>query len=81
MNECVSRFESISLQNPTINGWIGKVSVELGEEKKDLTCISGCMGSEFNGKIIVDGNSDELHLAPSWCNDGNNCTLIIAGNQ
>ena len=81
MNECVSSFESISLKNPTTNGWIGNVSLKLGGEKKDLTCISGCTGSEFDGKIIVDGDSDEKHLAPTWCNKGNNCTLIIAGKR
>ena len=80
-NECFLSLESISVQNPTINGWIGNISLTLGGENKDLICISGCTGSEFNGTLIVDGDSDERHLAPTWCNNGNNCTLIIAGRQ
>ena len=77
INKCFQSLDSIIIQNPTDNAWIGDISVTKRGEKMDLICTSGCTGSNFSGKIVVDGNGDARHMAKSWCDNGNACTFSI----
>ena len=81
INKCFESLDSITIQNPTDNAWIGEISVTKSGEKKDLVCISGCTGSKFSGKILVDGNGDAKHKAKSYCDNGNACTFLIDGKK
>ena len=77
INKCFESLDSITIQKPTDDAWIGDISVTKRGEKKDLICTSGCTGSNFSGKIVVDGNGDARHMANSWCDNGNACTFSI----
>ena len=79
INKCFETMDSITIQNPTDNAWIGEISVTKSGEKKDLICTSGCTGSKFSGEILADGNGDAKHKAKSWCDNGNACTFSIDG--
>ena len=81
INKCFESLDSITIQNPTDNAWIGEISATKSGEKKDLICISGCTGSTFSGEILVDGNGDARSKATSWCDNGNACTFLIDGKK
>ena len=82
-DECFLRLDSITVKGRTFDGWIGEIIVTINGVKKDLTCIKGCTGSEFDGWIVVDGNADGNYNSPSstWCLNGNSCILTVDGKQ
>ena len=55
--ECFPSFDSIIVQNPKGDAWVGEIRVtKVGlQEDLSLSCSKGCTGSKFNGKIVVDG--------------------------
>ena len=77
IHKCFSRFESIIVQNPTPDAWTGTIILLNGGVKRDLQCTSGCTGSNFNEKIVVDGNGDGTNQASTWCLNGKSCTLKL----
>ena len=83
IDECFSMLDSITVKGHTFDGWVGEIIVTINGVKKDLTCIKGCTGSEFNGWIVVDGNADGNYNSPSstWCLNGNSCILTVDGKQ
>ena len=84
IDKCFSRFDSITIQNPTNKAWTGEIRVtknENGVKKKlNLSC-SGCTGAKFVGKIVVDGNEDGKNQTRSWCLYGNTCSFKIKGKK
>jgi len=79
LDECFTNLDTISVKNPTTDGWIGDIVVTKDGLKQNLECID-CCGLKFNGRILVDGDgscTDSRQLAK--CRDGNLCTLKIEG--
>ena len=82
---CIPNVDSITLSNPTPDAWTGEIRVTKYENgvKQDLSlsCTYGCTGAKFVRKITVDGNGNSKDQAPSWCFNGNGCSLKIKGND
>lgn len=80
IDRCFSSLDSISVSNSKWNAWSGKIMVKKNRISKKLVCIN-CSGGIFKGTIAVDGNDDGLKMAPTWCLNGNLCTLELAGKN
>ena len=81
INECFSSFDSIIVQNPRGDAWVGEIRVtKIGlQEDLSLSCSQGCSGifkgSKFNGKIAVDGDGNSKPPGKSWCLNGRFCKI------
>ena len=82
---CIPNVDSITLSNPTPDAWTGEIRVTKYEhgvkQHLPLSCTYGCTGAKFVRKITVDGNGNSKDQAPSWCFNGNGCSLKIKGND
>ena len=77
INKCFSSFDSIIIQNPNNNAWVGEIRVTKVGLKEDLslTCSQGCEGSKFNRKIAVDGDGTCKAPGRSCCLNGKVCKI------
>merc|ERR1712126_91896 len=72
IDQCFASVDSITVQNPTTDGWTGEIRVTKTTngviQGRTLYCNSGCTGvKSFIRKIVVDGNGDGVDQAPSRC--------------
>ena len=77
INECFSNFDSIIVQNPRGDAWVGEIRVTKNglQEDLSLSCSQGCSGSKFNGKIAVDGDGNSKPPGKSHCLHGGFCKI------
>ena len=78
VDTCFSTLSSITVANPTNNGWGGTITVTYNGKEKILHC-TGCTGSKFVKNLAVDGNSDGTDLGSTHCLNGKSCIVFIAG--
>ena len=84
-------MESLVIQNEIQNepngAWKGEIVVfkkiafqsnDSRMEKVDIICTSGCTGSKFVSKIVVDtgGAGDGEMETPTRCMIGKSCTIV-----
>ena len=80
INECFSNFDSIIVQNPRGDAWVGEIRVTKTGLPEDLSlsCSQGCsnlVGSKFNGRIAVDGDGNSKPSGRSHCLNGKFCKI------
>ena len=77
IDKCFSSFDSIIVQGPSGDAWLGEIQVKNidSNEYLSLFCSQGCKNSRFNGKIVVDGNADAQCNDRTCCLNGKSCTI------
>ena len=80
--DCFSnQIQTISVQSPTIDKWVGDIVVTKNGLEQKFKCID-CCGPEFIQKILVDGDgSCNVSYPFAMCRNGNSCTLKIEGKK
>merc|ERR1712136_145148 len=76
IDACFPNLDTISVKDMNDDGWVGEILVRKNGVVLKISCID-CSGSEFDRKIVVDGNDDGRGAAPTECLNGNLCTLKV----
>lgn len=70
VDTCFKRISlrDIQLGNPVqpSDAWAGHIEITRGGKVVPIKC-DNCIGSPYNGTIVVDGDSDSADLSPTQC--------------
>ena len=63
---CIRGLQTITLENPSHNGWAGEIII-ISEGRSTIIECKTCTGDPYNGRIVVDGDSDSSAMAKTQC--------------
>ena len=78
-DRCISELQVMKIQNPTKDGWSGKIVITKDGEAVSTVC-KGCTGEPYSEKIVFDGDSNGRNQAKTHCLNKRTCQ-ITWGNQ
>lgn len=63
---CIRGLKTITVQNPSHDDWAGEIII-VDEGRSTIIECKTCTGDPYNGRIVVDGNSDSSEMANTQC--------------
>ena len=63
---CIRGLQTITVQNPSHDDWAGEIII-VDEGRSTIIECETCTGDPYNGRIVVDGNSDSSAMANTQC--------------
>ena len=63
---CIRGLKTITVQNPSHDEWAGEIIIVDKGRSTIIECKT-CTGDPYNGRVVVDGNSDSSAMANTQC--------------
>ena len=63
---CIKGLKTITVQNPSHDEWAGEIIIVDKGRSTIIECKT-CTGDPYNGRVVVDGNSDSSAMANTQC--------------
>ena len=63
---CIRGLKTITVQNPSHDEWAGEIIIVDKGRSTIIECKT-CTGEPYNGRVVVDGNSDSSAMANTQC--------------
>ena len=63
---CIRGLKTITVQNPSHDDWAGEIIIVDKGRSTIIECKT-CTGDPYNGRVVVDGNSDSSAMANTQC--------------